>query len=66
MSEPRPEIPVALAEPRRRVSIAWIIPVIAVALAGFLAYRSVSMRGVRVTVVLQEGRGIKSGDAVRY
>ena len=66
MSEPRPETPVALAEPRRRVSIAWIIPVIAVALAGFLAYRSVSMRGVRVTVVLQEGRGIKSGDAVRY
>jgi len=60
------EVPTAVVEPRRRWSLAWILPVVAIALAAVLVQRSLSLRGVTVTVVFTEGSGIRTGDSVRY
>ena len=61
-----PNVPTAIVKPQRRISWAWIVPVLAVVAAGWLGVRAWSDRGVVVTVLLEEGHGIKPGDAVRY
>ena len=59
-------IPRAVLKPQRRISLAWIVPVVALVLAGWLGVRAWSGRGVMVTVLLDEGHGLKVGDEVRY
>ena len=61
-----PNVPTAIVKPQRRISWAWIVPVLAAVAAGWLGVRAWSDRGVVVTVLLDEGHGIKPGDAVRY
>ncbi|MHC4108660.1 MAG: MlaD family protein [Planctomycetota bacterium] len=52
--------------PRRRLGLIWLVPAVAVLLAGWLGYRAWSLRGVLITVQLPEGHGLASGDEVRY
>ncbi len=59
-------IPTAILKPRRPQSIAWILPVAAIIAAAWLAGRAWSQRGTLVTVILEEGHGLKAGDAVSY
>ncbi len=59
-------VPTATLRPQRRFSWAWILPVLAVVAAGWLVVDAWRQRGVVVTVLLEEGHGIKPGDAVRY
>jgi len=67
MTEPTPDqLPTAAMVPRRRLSPAWIVPVIAAACALGLAYRAYLMRGIVVTVQLDRGHGLVPGDDVRY
>ncbi len=61
-----PAVPEARLRPRRRYSAAWVIPILALILAGWLGYRAWLGRGVIVTVQLAEGHGLKPGDEVRY
>ncbi len=60
------DVPQAVIRPERRISWAWVLPVIALVLAGWLAYRSWAGRGVAITVRLDEGHGLRVGDDVRY
>jgi hypothetical protein len=53
-------------KPPRRHSWAWVVPILALGLAGWLAYHAWSLRGATVTVHLDEGYGLKPGDEVRY
>jgi len=67
MTEPTAEqLPTATLVARRRISAAWIVPVIAAVCALGLAYRAYSMRGIVVTVQLDRGHGLMPGDDVRY
>ncbi len=74
MNNPRPgnqaglssTIPTAILKPRRPLSIAWILPVAAIIAAAWLGGRAWSQRGTLVTVILEEGHGLKAGDAVSY
>jgi len=59
-------IPTAKLLPERRLSLAWIIPLLALALAGWLGWRAWVQRGLGVTVQLDQGHGLKLGDEVRY
>ena len=65
MSDP-PDVPKAVLKPRRRLSAAWVVPLAALALAGWLGYSAWAGKGLRITVQLDEGHGLKAGDEVRY
>lgn len=60
------ELPTATLKPQRRWSLAWIVPVIALLAAGWLAYSAWSDRGVIITVQFDHGYGLEAGAAVRY
>lgn len=65
-SDKRPEVPQAALRPERRLSWAWLVPLLAAALAGWLGYRAWLVRGVTITVQLDRGHGLHPGDDVRY
>jgi paraquat-inducible protein B len=60
------EVPTAVLKPRRRVSLAWIVPAVAVLAAAWLAVGAWRGRGVPVRVLLDRGYGLRVGDEVRY
>lgn len=55
-----------MVRPRQRWSLVWLVPVIALALAGWLWWRSWSLRGDEITIHFEQGHGIKVGHALRY
>lgn len=61
-----PDPPSAVLKPKRRISWVWLIPLAALILAGWLAFRAWSQRGVTITVQLDNGYGLKAGDDVRF
>jgi hypothetical protein len=66
MTEQGDAVPTATIKPRRRISAAWIVPAVAVVAAAYLAVGAWRDRGIPVTVLLEEGYGLKVGDEVRY
>ena len=60
------DLPQAVLRPERRLSWAWLVPILAMMLAGWLGYRAWLMRGVVITVHLDQGYGLQPGDDVRY
>jgi paraquat-inducible protein B len=64
MPEPQdPGVPEALAQPGRRwrVSIVWLIPLVALLIGGWLAVRAILERGPVVTVVFKTAEGLEAG-----
>ncbi|MCH2161008.1 MAG: MlaD family protein [Phycisphaerales bacterium] len=62
----RSEIPEAIVETRsRQVSLAWIIPMIALGLVLLVLVQAWWNRGLAVTVDFRRGHGLEAGDAVR-
>jgi len=59
-------LPKADVQPVPRHTWAWILPVLAVALAVFLVLQAAGRRGARVLVRAPEGHGIGAGDSLRY
>jgi hypothetical protein len=66
MNDAPDNLPVALVEPVRRRSLAWLLPILALALAAFLAFQSWSAQGTLITVRAAQGHGIKPGDSLQY
>lgn len=64
MSE-RP-LPQATVRPERRLTWAWLVPLAALLLAGWLGFSAWRARGTVVTVIFAEGHGLKVGDPVRF
>jgi hypothetical protein len=62
----QPRLPEALLRPEQRRSWAWIVPIVAVAVAGWLGYQAWAARGLTITVQLDDGYGLRPGDPVRY
>jgi hypothetical protein len=60
------DVPEAVLRPERRLSWAWLVPLLAVLLAGWLGYAAWQQRGMLITVQLEEAHGLKPGDVVRY
>ena len=59
-------LPVAVLKPERRLSAAWIVPLIVLVLAIWLGFSAWRQRGIHVRVQFPEGYGLKVGDDVRY
>lgn len=63
---PRP-IPAAKVARKRRLSVIWIIPLVALAIAGWLAYETLSSRGPMITITFENASGIEAGKTmVKY
>ncbi len=61
------QLPLATARAPRTVSLFWLIPLVAAAVGGWLAWQAYSTRGPEITIVFTRGEGIEAGKtAVRY
>ncbi|MDY7107576.1 MAG: MlaD family protein [Planctomycetota bacterium] len=60
------DLPVAELKRERRVSLAWLVPLIALLLAAWLGYWAWRERGLLISVQLPDGHGLRVGDPVRY
>ncbi len=59
-------LPQAVVKRERRVSLAWLLPLLVLLLAGWLGFRALALRGSDVLVLFEQGYGLKPGDEVRY
>lgn len=57
--------PVVVARPRR-VSLAWIVPVLALATACVLGFQAWRERGLPVFITFEDAGGLRAGDALVY
>jgi paraquat-inducible protein B len=51
----------AKTERSGRISMIWIIPIIAIAVAGWLAWRTISQNGPVITITFQAAEGLEAG-----
>jgi len=64
---PPPSPPVARIDRRRRISAIWIIPLVTVLIAIWLAYDTLSRRGPLITITFESAEGLTAGQSqVRY
>jgi len=58
-----PEIPAAVAVPRRRwsLSLVWLIPIVAAVIGGWLAVKGILERGPTVTIGFNTAEGLEAG-----
>ena len=59
-------LPVAVLKPKRRTSLAWVLPGLALVAAVWLGWSAWVERGLIVTVHLTDGHGLEAGDEVRH
>ncbi|KAA0215653.1 MAG: MCE family protein [Leptolyngbya sp. PLA3] len=57
--------PIVVTRPRR-VSLAWIVPVLALATACVLGYQAWQERGLLVFITFEDAGGLRAGDALVY
>lgn len=55
------DYPDALLVKHHRFSIIWVVPLIALAVAGWLIYDTYSNRGVDITITFEDGSGLVAG-----
>ncbi len=67
MSDERPhqsqvdELPEAVVEKPRGMSIVWLIPVVAALIGGWLAYKTISESGPTITITFEDASGLEAG-----
>ncbi len=52
---------VAVQQRRRRLSIVWIIPIVAVLIGGWLAYTTIAEKGPTITIDFKTAEGLEAG-----
>ena len=66
-SAPEHDLPAPTEKPRRGISIVWLIPLVAAAIAAWLAYTAVSEKGPTVTMTFETAEGLEAGKTkVKY
>ena len=48
-------------ERKRRISIVWLVPLVALAIGGWLVYKAVSEKGPTVTITFKSAAGLEAG-----
>jgi paraquat-inducible protein B len=61
------EVADAVVETRRRLSIVWLIPLVAALAGGYVAWRTLSERGPSITITFASADGLEAGKTkIRY
>ena len=61
------EIPQAVVHTRRQFSIVWLVPIVAMLIGGWLAYKGLSEKGPVVTISFESAEGLEAGKTkVKY
>lgn len=58
---PRGPVPPAARSRRPRIPLVWLVPVVAIAIAGFLGWRTFSQEGELVTLTFETASGLTAG-----
>ena len=53
--------PVADVRPKRTISIIWVVPLAALVIGGWLAYKALSEKGPTITITFLSAEGLESG-----
>jgi paraquat-inducible protein B len=61
--EQRAAVPRATARRSRRISVIWVIPLVAVAIGGWLAWDTWSKQGPTITISFDSGEGLQAGQS---
>jgi len=66
MADPN-AIPDVAAGKRRGISIVWIVPIVAAAIAGYLAFITITEKGPEIIISFQTAEGLEAGKTkVKY
>jgi paraquat-inducible protein B len=57
----RNDVPEAVVQTRRQISIVWVVPIVAVLIGGWLAYRAISEKGPIITITFSTAEGLEAG-----
>jgi paraquat-inducible protein B len=56
-------VPTAVSRQRRRIALIWIVPLITLLIAGWLAWDTLSKRGPTITITFDTGDGLQPGQS---
>ena len=56
-----PEVEEAVVEEKRRISIVWVIPLVAALVGAFVAYKAFASRGPDITIRFKSAEGLEAG-----
>jgi paraquat-inducible protein B len=51
----------AVVKPKKSVSIVWIVPLVALLIGGWLAYRAITEKGPTITITFKSAEGLEAG-----
>ena len=61
------DLPQAKVQTKKQISIVWLIPIVAVLIGGWLAYKGLSEKGPVVTITFESAEGLEAGKTlVKY
>ena len=60
---PPPHPPEVAVSTRRRLSLLWLLPLVAALIAGWLGWRWLEDRGPQIVITFQSGDGLAAPDA---
>lgn len=55
------EAPEAVVQTRKRISIVWLVPIVALIIGGWLAYKAFSEKGPTITITFRTAEGLEAG-----
>src|SRR5438132_14287307 len=63
LADQRAAIPHATARRSRRISVIWVIPLVAVAVGAWLAWDTLSKEGPTIKISFDSGEGLQAGQS---
>jgi paraquat-inducible protein B len=61
------DLPQAEIQSKRQISIVWLVPIVAILIGGWLAYKGLSEKGPMVTISFESAEGLEAGKTlVKY
>ena len=55
------DVPDAVVNTKKSFSIVWLVPIVAVLIGGWLAYKAISERGPNITISFKSAEGLEAG-----
>jgi paraquat-inducible protein B len=56
-----PDLPDAVVRAKRSFSIVWVVPIVAILIGGWLAYKALSEKGPEITITFLTAEGLEAG-----